>query len=108
MSNTRFDGQDYDLGGIQSASLMDWMGEADGPASYATGGFALASVDADLTGYVLKGVMCTPDIANDLVFVADVANNKIKCLVPSTGAEVAAATDLSNVKLHTWIRYTKQ
>ncbi len=100
-----FDGQDYDLGGIEGSSLMRWLGTANGPASYATGGFDLADIHSDLTGHTIVQIMCLAQ--GDKAFKADVANQKVLCIVPSTGVEVAAATDLSAVDLETIIWYQK-
>lgn len=100
-----FDGQDFDIGGEQRNSILQWMGIANGVASYVAGGFTLADIHADLTGYTIVAIMCIAE--GDKVFKADVANQKVLCIVPSTGAEVAGATDVSGLDLETIIWYKK-
>jgi len=73
-----------------------------GPASYATGGFALDLVtDESLPAQPFEcHIRCTDgNGVPDATYVAewDSSNSKIVAFVRATGAEVAAAVDLSGV-----------
>lgn len=104
MATTEFyDGQDYDIGGEDRSSLLKWMGLVAGPASYATGGFDLSDVHADLDGMTLVHVQAGVESDHTL----ERSGTKILARVVSTGAEVAAAVDMSTDVIPATIYYRK-
>lgn len=68
--------------------------------SYSTGGEtmapALLGLESGSVPHVLGAIATEED---DVHFVHDRANNKLKAIVSSTGAEVAGAVDLGEVEL---------
>ena len=72
-------------------------GTYTGPASYATGGDAIAAVDVGLSDIrsLRLGIAADASNANPRLIRLNAAGTKIMWFVPNTGSEVANATDLS-------------
>ena len=80
-----------------STSRLRRIGQYAGPASYATGGdpFAAADVAMGRLEHLDLGVAANAALTTFRLLVYDTTNSKVLWIVPNTGAEVAAATDLS-------------
>jgi hypothetical protein len=64
-------------------------------SSYTTGGEAVTASTFDSNATAIVNIICTPSTDGANVHSFDVANSKIIATVSSTGAELAATTDIS-------------
>lgn len=79
-----------------SAMFRRYVDTYTGPASYVTGGDSFVAGDANL-GRILKWGATLARNAGGTIYLLwyDATNAKVLWFVPSTGAQVANATDLS-------------
>jgi hypothetical protein len=81
----------YDVAGVRRRHI----GTYTGPASYATGGDSLTPSDLGLGSTEHVSFELATDGTNFRLILYDHANEKAVWIVPNTGNEVGATTDLS-------------
>lgn len=80
-----------------STSRIRKIGKYTGPVSYATGGdsFAASDIGMGRIEHLVLGIAINAALSVVRLLIWDPGTQKILWYVPNTGAEVAAATDVS-------------